>query len=637
MADLKTGTTIGGAGIWHGSNLPLVPAGNVITYRGWKIYTDNDRPTAEEVGAVSLANGGTVAGKLTVNNNIDNNGNLTTREIYATKRGAITRDDGSVPYFAIVRKDLDYTKLPTSDVNIGSFEFRNSSANADTFGGKVLVSLSSYWKTDNSGRLNIDARQGDSIKSRLVIDGSGVATIDYGDFKVTGSTTLAVLNAASANVTGSLVAQTLTANDWTNVDARYMSGLPKTPPTGITSMADIRLTEKNDVWTIANGWADGPSSNNLTTYVGILVNYRRANNGSNSLTQYFYSEGTTYIRTGSNGQTGFTWTGSGTNGWRKVYDEANKPAPVDFNAVSRTGDTMSGALTVNSTITAQQGINSSGFTARPQADPSGAVAGDYLNTPDVKLGWRTRGGDDTYGFGHVSLYGQEKVNEFWAGVLSVNGYSKTSSYYFTHTGEFRAPFIASTNTDTYRIKNGNQAVFQRFDGTNWYFMLADSADGSYNALRPFFINKATGDVNMNHVVRVGNFRSNGDADIAGYVYTGNRASYMRSDGQIYGGAYGGFLTDWVNNNYYPRGDGNYNRSRSDDAWNKANDAQLNRLADWRFAGYGEATNGNNDNVYAEAPGSCVVVGVQQKTNFTGIHYRQPQAYRNGGWFNIGLG
>ncbi|AKR16047.1 long tail fiber protein distal subunit [Citrobacter phage IME-CF2] len=60
MADLKLGTTLGGAAIWSASNLPLLPSGGQITYKGWRIYTENDRPTAEDIGALSLANGGTV-------------------------------------------------------------------------------------------------------------------------------------------------------------------------------------------------------------------------------------------------------------------------------------------------------------------------------------------------------------------------------------------------------------------------------------------------------------------------------------------------------------------------------------------------------------------------------------------------
>jgi len=64
MADLKSGTTVAGAGIWHASNLPIVNAGNTFLYRNFKVYTENDKPTPEEVGALSSSKGGTVAGDV---------------------------------------------------------------------------------------------------------------------------------------------------------------------------------------------------------------------------------------------------------------------------------------------------------------------------------------------------------------------------------------------------------------------------------------------------------------------------------------------------------------------------------------------------------------------------------------------
>ena len=45
MADLKSGTTIGGNTIWSQANLPLLPTGNTLTYKGFKVYTENDKPT----------------------------------------------------------------------------------------------------------------------------------------------------------------------------------------------------------------------------------------------------------------------------------------------------------------------------------------------------------------------------------------------------------------------------------------------------------------------------------------------------------------------------------------------------------------------------------------------------------------
>lgn len=58
MADLKAGSTVGGLPIWHQGTMPLVPAGNSLTYNGYKVYTVNDKPQASDNDFVSKADGG---------------------------------------------------------------------------------------------------------------------------------------------------------------------------------------------------------------------------------------------------------------------------------------------------------------------------------------------------------------------------------------------------------------------------------------------------------------------------------------------------------------------------------------------------------------------------------------------------
>ncbi|QPI17927.1 hypothetical protein POP12_135 [Pectobacterium phage POP12] len=75
MADLKSGTTVGGSNIWHQSNLPLQPTGDQIAFKGFKIYTSADKPTPLELGALALT-GGTLTGNVDTNSQI-NFGNST--------------------------------------------------------------------------------------------------------------------------------------------------------------------------------------------------------------------------------------------------------------------------------------------------------------------------------------------------------------------------------------------------------------------------------------------------------------------------------------------------------------------------------------------------------------------------------
>ncbi|QBX32655.1 long tail fiber hinge connector [Aeromonas phage Asfd_1] len=65
MADLKVGTTIGGSPAWHQGNLPLVPSGVKILYKGKRIYSEADKPTANELNVVSR-DGDTMSQRLTI-------------------------------------------------------------------------------------------------------------------------------------------------------------------------------------------------------------------------------------------------------------------------------------------------------------------------------------------------------------------------------------------------------------------------------------------------------------------------------------------------------------------------------------------------------------------------------------------
>lgn len=70
MADLKVGTTVGGSPVWHQGNLALVPSGNAILYKGARIYSENDKPSATELQVVSRA-GDTMTGQLVVETSTD--------------------------------------------------------------------------------------------------------------------------------------------------------------------------------------------------------------------------------------------------------------------------------------------------------------------------------------------------------------------------------------------------------------------------------------------------------------------------------------------------------------------------------------------------------------------------------------
>lgn len=71
MADLKTGTTIGGALVWTQGNFPLYPTGDTLLYKNFLVYSENNKPQAVDNDFVSKSNGGTYAAPLHVKSSIN--------------------------------------------------------------------------------------------------------------------------------------------------------------------------------------------------------------------------------------------------------------------------------------------------------------------------------------------------------------------------------------------------------------------------------------------------------------------------------------------------------------------------------------------------------------------------------------
>ncbi|ANS05926.1 long tail fiber protein distal subunit [Citrobacter phage vB_CfrM_CfP1] len=331
MADLKLGTTLGGAAIWSASNLPLLPLGGQITYKGWRIYTENDRPTAEDIGALSLANGGTVNNDATFAKNITVGINAVAGALFSRSYIDITRA-GNDPNIVFRRSDV--TNTPTTEQALLVINAMNGvNVTAGTF--------NVHARPDGGNKVYITAYKSGSQNTALTLDSQAQqVTVEQGTFRVLGNTVLAGTTATTLNVTGALTAQTVTPANWTNHDVRYMTGIP-TNMQGNTLSAAV-VTEKNDVLSVNGNIVDGPYGNN--TYNGQVVNFRRTLNTGNALTQIYLDNGVFHIRSGSGSPGAWSWVGGNANGWRKIYDENNKPTPVEIGALKNTTDTLNGEL-----------------------------------------------------------------------------------------------------------------------------------------------------------------------------------------------------------------------------------------------------------------------------------------------------
>lgn len=127
--------------------------------------------------------------------------------------------------------------------------------------------------------------------------------------------------------------------------------------------------------------------------------------------------------------------------------------------------------------------------------------------------------------------------------------------------------LISTYVDALRLKQTQRSFIFRFDGTNFYLLKtkANDPDGTWDDSRPITINATSGEVSLGATTRV-----------KGVLYVGNSGTWVAEDGNVWGNKWGGWLGDFVNGV----------SNRANDAWNKANDAQVNRVtADWVYQNY----------------------------------------------------
>lgn len=184
--------------------------------------------------------------------------------------------------------------------------------------------------------------------------------------------------------------------------------------------------------------------------------------------------------------------------------------------------------------------------------------------------------------------------------------------------------IQSTSIDNYRIVGGDYGTFWRNDGNNLYLMVtnAKSQYGTFNGLRPFSVDVKGGHVNFGHNVSVG-----------GELKVGN-TSYQ-NDGNINGSAWGGYLSNWLNDHINGRVDwGAFNR----EVGNRATIDYVNGtfMRDLRLGGEAQTGNGRWG---VRAPAGCVVTGADVTSEgdgtYTNLFYRALQRSVNNNWYTIG--
>ncbi|YP_010247067.1 hinge connector of long tail fiber protein distal connector [Escherichia phage HX01] len=100
MADLKAGSTTGGAVIWHQGNFPLMPAGDDVLYKTFKLYSEYNKPQAADNDFVSKANGGTYGATVRFN------GGVHVPTIGSSQQCGVYPGNGDAATFAMANIDI---------------------------------------------------------------------------------------------------------------------------------------------------------------------------------------------------------------------------------------------------------------------------------------------------------------------------------------------------------------------------------------------------------------------------------------------------------------------------------------------------------------------------------------------------
>ena len=325
------------------------------------------------------------------------------------------------------------------------------------------------------------------------------------------------------------------------------------------------------------------------------------------------------------------------------------------NAVQKTGDTLSGGLTFeNDSILAwirNTDWAKIGFKNDADSDTDSFMWFETGDNGNEYFKWRSRQGTTT----------KDLMNLKWDALyVLVNAIVN---------GE-----VISKSANGLRIAYGNYGFFIRNDGSNTYFMLTNSGDnmGTYNGLRPLWINNATGAVSMGRGLNV-----SGETLSDRFAINSSNGMWiqMRDNNAIFGknivntdSAQALLRQDHADRKFMIGGLGNkqfgiymINNSRTDNGTD--GQAYMDNNGNWLCGSQVIPGNyGNFDSRYVkdvrlgsqqyygvnnwqtwnfQCPSGHLLSGINvQDTgsnsadNIAGVYYRPVQKYINGTWYNV---
>ncbi|EGH1456304.1 hypothetical protein IDQ81_003110 [Salmonella enterica] len=179
--------------------------------------------------------------------------------------------------------------------------------------------------------------------------------------------------------------------------------------------------------------------------------------------------------------------------------------------------------------------------------------------------------------------------------------------------------LINTHPDAFRLKQSARSFFWRFDGATLYLLRTaiNDPDGLWDAARPLYVNADSGQVFLGPDTRVN-----------GTLYVND--ARVHTDGNIYGTLWGGYLNNWLNNQFVAR-DNNIN-IRSTWDWVSQNFVNDIFLGVEQY--YSPGSNAISWNFHA--PNGHVLTGINvsdtgsnSADNINGVYYKAIQKRVNG--------
>ncbi|UYD58323.1 long-tail fiber protein [Aeromonas phage UP87] len=345
MADLKVGTTIGGSTAWHQGNLPLVPSGVKILYKGNRIYSEADKPTANELNVVSR-DGDTMTQRLTIAttndyplafNSTDSGPSKILFQRAGTTRLVMGMD--AAGNFQLSANDA-------AGAHFGyGLQIWNSSLDA-AFGGSIQMPTDKGWHIGKGGQAVLRDHNNGNVSLAALPNASGGSGDLYLGYNGTGMVTNTV-RLESAMTWKSV--RTLVNNDG------YILRSAMDNPYFSQSEADNRYIRRNvnavtDSYLLTKSVDYSAGSDGIPAgYSGFFRN--NSSNGFMGLTMHVahpgyangaYARGLTFNYGGSNTVYTYAFDSAGNKQANiKIYTEADKPTPNEIGALAENANAVS--------------------------------------------------------------------------------------------------------------------------------------------------------------------------------------------------------------------------------------------------------------------------------------------------------